>query len=72
MNLVRIYVHLTNVARKFQSEPSAIAQLQIKRFFPCWLPATTFYAIAKGVADAMATLHDEAIVSLRALNGGLA
>lgn len=72
MNLVRIYVHLTNVARKFQSEPSAIAQLQIKRFFPCWLPATTLYAIAKGVADTMATLHDEAIVSLRALNGGLA
>ena len=72
MNLVRIYVHLTNVARKFQSESSAIAQLQEQRLLPLRLLASSFYTITQRVADAMAALHDETFNGLRALKRGLA
>ena len=54
-----IDIHLALSTVEFQSESSAIAQLQEQRLLPLRLLASSFYTIAQRVADAMAALHDE-------------
>ena len=54
-----IYLHLAFGAVEFQAESSAVAQLQIERFLPLRLLAASLHTVAQGIADAMATLHQE-------------
>ena len=54
-----IDIHLALCTVEFQSESSAIAQLQEQRLLPLRLLASSFYTTTQRVADAMAALHDE-------------
>ena len=62
-----IDIHLALCTVEFQSESSAITQLQEQRLLPLRLLASSFNTITQRVADAMAALHDEGF-SLRLLN----
>ena len=48
-------------AIELQAEALAVAQLEVQGFGPLWLPASMTHAVAQGVAQALAALHEQGV-----------
>lgn len=67
--LIGIDIHLTLATIKLEAESSAIGQTEAEGLAPLRSLAAVFDAMAKGEAQAMATLHDERLRGLCGLEG---
>ena len=70
--VLSVDVHLTALAVKLQTEPTAIAQQKAERLAPLRTAAGMFHTIAQAIAQTMTALHDHRIGLLLQLVGDAA